>query len=532
MPKKYPVTKELANIYPSWSRTRTDAVSVGQRYLNSFGGSLDRMEKSLEKGKKNTYLTTANIDEIDITHRVLLPRDFEFDLDTTDPLEYCPVPPTASGLHLGEWHTINLAPNNKVSSFWYEALPTRISIEQAVSGVDDELLTMPASDAVVSGEWKHHLADTEINGGHLWVEATGGAQYVTINEDKSINRGRVRLTGRTRKGSFEREMLVFAWDQKQRTDTEWEYITKVDIFDMEDDVQIDIRSSDIAVGPYMDFWNTEFSDNRNKIDTFWDLTYDDGIATLSKINYITDEWQQLILGFSNKDVKERWELLDNTLFSVSGVDMAVQPFTDRAWVVTVGGMLYCYDLLSDQPDNLPALSTNTPGSHVVIEVETPSVVLGQDIEFIPWHARPLQEIRNYRVWYKTPSGTEVELDDVTLVEGTKLTRSIKNYVSITTTERGTYLIGITATFVDGTSHTHQTLVPVNYKVPLAELDLTPHVPDLIEGLEFDSDQKLWVRTTTGDFYQVRGHADLMVIDYEQKIIYFREDYEEVDIGED
>jgi hypothetical protein len=532
MPKKRSVTQELVNIYPKWSRTRNDQSSVGYRLLNSFSLPLDYMEKSLEKQKKNIYLTTANLDEIDTVYKVSLPKEFEFGTDNKDPLEICYLPPTVSGLHLGTWYPVTLATNNTIDQFWYNSLPSRWSVSETIVDQDDYLLSILAEEKSVSGIWKHHLADTARNGGKIWVEAIGGTEYIKVADDNTVERGRIKLTGKTRQGTFDEETLVFAWDSMQSSQKEWEQLTNVDILDIPSGVQIDIRSSSINAGPYMDFWNTSFSTNRNKVDTFWDLEFIEGQPILSKIGYITDEWQQLILGFSNKETKDRWELLDKGMSAVSGVDIAIKPFTDQAWLITENAKLYCYDLVSDMPENLNLLQDITPGSHVSIEIESPYVIFGEDIEFTPWHARPLQRLKKYTVSYRTPSGTVTQLANEIVSANTQLSREIGGTLSFTPAERGTYILTLQATFIDNTVHTYKTPVVVQYKQSLNEYDLSTLITDPVEGIEFDTDQKLTIKTTVGDFYCMTDHKDIMLIDYKKKILYFHVPYEEVDVGED
>ena len=550
MTKKNTVTTELTNIFPPWSRVRKDDVSVGFRMLNAIANPMQTMHEQLLDQRKNQYLTTANLDEIDITHKVILPREFEFEYDTTDPLLTSPVAPTVSGVYNDVWYTISVAENNDIQTFWYDVSPTRLEIPTAYSGLDDSLVTFNAEDTPQSGIWKHHLADTELNGGYLWVEATGGVQYLTQASDGSINRGRVRLVGVTRKGTREEEILIFPWDQKQRTQKEWEKILEINTFDIEDGVQIDIRSSDMQAGPYQSFYNLRFSKNRNKVDEFWDLGFDDGIPTIDRIEYTADEWQQLIVGFSGRSVQQRWELLEDTdnivsgiNISVSGVDMAIQPFTERAWIVTEDAKLYLYDLREDMPSGIQKLRGVTAGPDIQIEVDTPQVVLGEEIEFLPWHARPLKEILSYKLWYQMPDGTKYNLVNgspvpfdssikTKITEGTPITRNVSNYQKITATQRGTYLFVFEATYVDGEIHTYKTLITVNYKTPLASFDVSNTVSGIVEGIEFDSDQKLWIRTTDADYYQIDPHYDVMLVDYDRKIVYFHEEYNEVHISND
>ena len=260
---------------------------------------------------------------------------------------------------------------------------------------------------------------------------------------------------------------------------------------------------------------------------------------MDRREYISDEWQQLILGFVDKEDKNRWELTDELYNPISGVDLSLQPFTDRAWVVTQSGMLYCYNALEYLVSGMDLVKDRTSGSHVIIELDQRYVLLGEDIEFIPWHARPLKEILKYRVWYQTPSGTKYGIQDGTPVAwGTdvwvterQLQRSITDLVTITTTERGEYLLALDAIFTDGEEHHERVLVSVQSKQPVLTLDLSSLIPENIEGIDFDSDQYMWLKTTD-KYYRINLHTDKMLIDYEQKLIYFKEPYEEVVVETD
>lgn len=543
MTKKSTLTQELVNVYPPWTKVRTDEQSVGQQLLNTFAIPMERMEKKIMRMRDNQYLTTANLDEIDLTFKVQLDADFTFDEDTTDPLFSSYIPPTVSGLIDGTWYLVNLAERNDLESFWDEAIPERVTLEDTVSGIDYELVTVDSDDIFASGVWEHHLG-----GGRMWVEATGGVEYLTF-EDGELSRGKVIISGRTRKGTEESETIIFPWDMKQPTLKEWKQITEITVADMEDGIDIDIRSADFNSGPYLSPWNLRYSENRNKIDEFWDLGHNDTIPTLDRIEYQSDEWQQLVIGFSTKDVKESWELLEDTNdvtsgidITVSGVDMAIQPYTDRVWVATEDRKLYVYDLLDNTVSGVEDLRDSTHGAHVQLDYDTTSLLLGEDIEFVPWHARPLKEIQSYQVWYQRPDGQKFGLlngvsvdytSDFTVVvaAGTEISRTVEDYISIPTSQRGEYLVVIETTFVDGEVQEFRRIFSVKYKTPLAVLDISPIISTTIDGVDFDSDQKLWVRSGT-IYYKIGLHTDVMLIDYDNKIIYFKEDYSEVTIDTD
>lgn len=530
--KKSNVTRELVNAFPEWTRVRKDELSLGYQLLNAVAQPMERMEKELIRMRANYYLVTANLDEIDILYKVKLPASFTFEENNDDPTEPIPYPPTVSGLLDGTYYEVQPAGDNDLASFWYDAIPDRYSIGLSIDGIDtDELLSTTVSGLPVTGVYEHHL-----NGGTVWVEAVGGTEYLTF-EGRKLNRGRMILTGLTRKGTYETETIIFPWDMKQKSMKEWDKIYDIDTFDIEPEVLIQVRSSDFNQPPYLSPWNTRFSPQRKKIDEFWSLGEDYGFCTIDRVEYVSDEWQQLVLGFSDKHTVESWELLDSSMINISGVDMALQPFQDRAWVITEDAQLYCYDTSEMMASGIDRIRDKTPGSEVQIEVEDTNVVRGSDIIFIPWHARPLQEIRRYRVWYQTPSGNKYGIKDKSPVAFTSdfwvrgsgtITRSIENNISITAAELGEYMIVLEAEMWDGSEHTEKTLVSVNYKQPLKHLDLSSDIPEDCLGIDFDADQKMWVKTVSG-YHQIDFHYDLMIIDYINKMLYFREKYDSVEV---
>jgi len=533
--KKSPVAKELANSFPSWSRIRQTEQSVGFQLLNAVSQPMERMEKELIRAKANYYLPTVNLDEIDITYKLALSNSFEFATDNTDPLSSSYAAPVASGLVGATWYDISLAEDNSLQNFWYDSIPTRVSLADTVSGVDDFIYSGVAEDMPASGVWEHYA-----EGGALWVECTGGTQYIQLSNG-TVLRAMVVIEGTTRRGVEDTESLIFPWDMKQRTRKEWREITSINAFNMEDEVEISVSSADFNAGPYLSVWNTRYSDNRSKIDEFWDLgsPVASGMSvTLDRVEYATDEWEQLIGGFSSTQVVEKWELLDASLQTISGLDLALQPFTDRAWVVTSDKKLFCYDISEQMPDNLSLVKDRTSGTDVLFETETPSLVLGETLQILPWHARPVKEIARHRIWYQSPSGTKYGIlaggsvpwgTDLWVYnpEGT-LQRTIGDMIEITPAERGEYTFTLEVVYIDGDTHTEKLIIPVNYKIPLVELDISALVPQTPVGIEFSSDQHLWVKGTS-HYYRINLHSDVMLVDYDQKVIYFKEEYDSVGV---
>ena len=531
MRKKTHVARELANTFPPWSKTRKDEQSIGFQMLNALSRPMERMDKALVSMRANQYLTTANLDEIDILHRVILPTDFEFDADNSDPNVPISLAPTVKGTIDSDIYTVAATIDNDIEAFWYESIPTRVSLDDTVSG-NHQLLDCVASELPQANELEHHLA-----GGHLWIETISGYNYLAF-EKGTLHRARLIVHGVTRKGTEEYESFTFPWDMRQRSQKEWKVITKVEGVNLEEQVGVRIDSANFNAEDHIGQWNLRFSENRNKIDEFWGLGEISGHCTLDLVEYVTDEWQQLVIGLTDKQIKESWELLDDTMSGVDAVDITLQPFSDRAWAVTADQQLYCYDLEQNQVSGVDMLKDGTSGSHIQIEMDFRTVVLDEYIEFLPWHARPLKEIKKYRLWYQTPSGTKYGLlggspvaytSDFWVIGEETISRTVENLVRVQATERGEYMFVLEAIFVDDEEQNTRVICSVNYKQPLASFDLSSLITEDITGIDFDSDQKLWVQTVTGDYHEIGLHTDVMLIDYEGKIIYFKEQYDSVEV---
>lgn len=531
MAKKRPATQELANIYASWTKTRNDEQSLGYQLLNSLAGSIDDMDRALHRMSSNQFLLTANMDEIDQIYRVQLPTTFSFDEDNSDPAGVIYEAPTVSGLVDSTYYDVELADGNNIQSFWYESVPNRVTLDSTVSGTDHNLVQFTASGYCVSGEWAHHL-----DGGSVYVDAVGGTQYLQVEEDE-LQRAKIILHGVTRFGLEDQETMIFPWDQRQKSLKQWKKLTKVEARDVEPDVVFTIKSAEFEEEDYIDVWNFDWSKARKKVDTFWGLDSAGGYSYLDQIRYTTDEWQQLVLGIVEKETVESWMLLDQNWSSVTAVDLALQPFTERAWVVDDSNILHCYEATSSLVSGINLLRDRSAGSHFQIDIEERWVLPGEDVEFIPWYRRPLDEMLKYRVWYQTPSGTKYHWDGsawaawsetASYITQRGLERTLTPVLSFTASEYGEYLLGLDAELMNGDEHSDRVIVSSNYKRPLVSIDLSSIISDTILGIEFDADQKLWARTLY-NYHEIGLHTDIMLIDYQKKILYLKENYSEVTV---
>lgn len=533
--KKFPSASELANLYPEWTKVRADDQSNGFLLLNALSRSINKMSKTLVTQGHNTHLTTANLNEIDLVYKVTVPSDFEWQYSTLDTFNTIPVTPHVEGFLGVTPYAINLSEQNNLESFWYDSVPNRVSIETTLSGIAHHLHQLQTEDSPQDVNLEHHLG-----GGKLLIETSGGTKYFNV-ENNILVRGRILIEGITRKGTEEQEELIFPWDMKQWTIKEWKTISAIKVFDIEPNVTITIKSGDFNNAPHKDFFNLSWSPNRKKIDSFWDIgTSVSGVKTLDSLEFVSDEWQDLLEGFINKEIVQSWELLNESFLNVPAIDLALEPFSTRAWLLCSDKKLYCYDLSDETISGIELLKNRTHGAHIDFDYNSRYLVRGETFSFTPIHSRAIQEIVKYRIWYQTPSGNKYGLLEGIPVSfasnfwivGQQLQRRITDKVSIVLSELGEYLFTIEAEFMDGTKHLNSIIAKTLYKTPLTELDLSSYIATTVSGLEFDSDQKLWVIDNNQTGYQVNLHTDIMLIDFENRTFYFKEEYDEVTIDYD
>jgi hypothetical protein len=526
--------REMANSFPENSLVRMDTESIGQRLLHAIGTPFDTMGKALVEMEANQYVSTFNLDEIDTLYKVELPVDYTFSTIDEDPLNTHYNFPTARGLFINDtvsgWYSISGVNSNTVKEFWYETFPSRISLNSTV--VSSHTL-VASSDSTTFP--KTTISDPHIPG-KLTIDVISNNLQIINMDEKILKRGIIIITGITRKDTEESETIIFPWGMKQKTLQEWKEIEKVEAYNFPSGVMIGVYSGDFSNGPYLDAYNLHFSEYRNKIDTFWDVGTVGAVNTLDKIGYISDQWQQLVTGLDGKEVKRSWEILNTSGGSINAVDLAVQPFSNRVWIVDASNKLYCFDTTENMADDIDLIRDRDTGCHVKLDFEAKHVVYNEYIQFLPFYERPLQEIDKYRIWYQTPSGSKYGLFQGEVVSYSsdfwvtieKVVRNLEPPRSVLANERGEWLFAIEVVFIDQTTQTYKALVTVDSKIALSQYNLSGVIPTTADGIDFDSDQQMWIKSGTS-YYKINLHYDTMIVDYQNKVIYLREDYHTVEV---
>jgi hypothetical protein len=530
-------TQRLANSFPPWSRVRDDDQSVGFQFLNSLGLAHDDLWKQLIRTRDDQYLSTVPVSEIGRHYQFVLPAAFDFarDIDHTELLYD---PPTVSGYQHDDWHTISLARDNDIKHFWYEANPTRVALS-GVTAAPDQVL---ASGWVSGSPFIPGNAALSSNN-RLAVTVSGGSSFLGVDEGQ-VTRGLIQIDGTTPEGVFVSEEIPFVYDETQLSTYEYATISGVRAYGIDDPdtTLVEVRESRFNQLDYESAYYIDYSNTGDDIPLFWGIynsVRENGYPSLDLVAYNQEDVELRIFGFVDKYEMLSAELLDTSENPIYPLDLAVEPHSDRLWVVDAN-KLYLYK--SDLPyPSLQGLEGSMQGAQSQIEIDEPYLLRDQEVTVRYRWMRPNSGLRRHRVWMEEPDGTQYSVEDGVLVAyhtdntswfvGEPLHRDIRGFDTFTLDQLGTYIFSLEVEYIDGETELHRRLAHTLSMEPEAELDLSALGFPAVVGVDVDSEYNLWVLCGDGQKRKLFLSYDLMLVDYENKTIYFRDEYSQVRVSE-
>lgn len=532
MVKKNLTTQELANAYPDWSRVRSDDQSTGKALLNTLAANLDSIVTELYRGYDNLYLSTANVSEIDLVYAYPLPSRYEIPVDSTVHIEPNPVLPTVSGRVGNDWFEVEEVLTGSIKDFWYEALPTRISLNSTFSGITYSLVDGTSDEYSWSLDTEldieNKLNITVVSGLYLWQE-----------EKDSIQRSKIRITGTTWKDTEEVEELVFLYNKTKQTAKTWKEIEKIEAVDFPVSANVTVTSFRFNQAYYDDPYRDlqQFEDSRDNLPLFWRVEdgLASGVSTLSASAYTGLVVSDLLRNVTDIKTLRQWEFIDEGSSPIEVLDIAPIPYSRRCWAVTATG-LHLYSLDFDMPD---VSSLNRDANSLIrIEVTNDYPIREEEVGIDLLLKRPIKTLVSHRVTLTYPDGESWGIDEdgslVTTsgnywVEGILHDRFIRPTFFLSLEEYGEHILTLDALYSDGTSETEERIITVESKQPLVSFDLTELGLSGITAVDIDHLHNLTLLDSSGDAHRINLHHDVMLVDYSQRELLFRENYDEIKI---
>jgi hypothetical protein len=525
----------MANEFPAWTSTRVDNQSLGFQVINTVGNLIERLDQQLVHIGNNYFLSTVNLNEIDLIYRYDLGGDFEFASDTTDPAQVIYTPPTTTGTSSGSWYgtagtvlsnsrNVTIANNNDIENFWYKAVPTRVRIKSTTTASHTVLAaTTVGSSPILSGLGLPHLP------GKLYIKISGGTRFIRQTNNELV-RCLVTIEGTSRKGLDEEETLVFLKDDVLPTSKEWTSLKSVKVYGLEpSSATIAIYSARFNLPPYPDFYNLFHGSSGNKIDTWWNARPSlSGSSVIEVVRESLEDPRAVVLGFS---VRNPVRSIVAGSMADPVQDLAVQPFSSFLWLCG-GQYVAMYNQALSYP-NFKGLTKKVYDSEVRIEASSTYQDLDETNDLYFRLVRATKDIAKSRITYSLPDGTsygivngvQVAPSGNLWVDGMLDQTNIQQPFSLPApAQQGAYIITLEVVFTDGTSTCDQRVVTVDSTPALTYFNVSAIIPSGATGIDFDSDGQLWVLGGNGTKYQLEFAYDNMLVDYDQKVIYLRDEF--------
>lgn len=533
--KKAISTQSLVNSYPKWSKTRNDEQSIGYQFLNSIGGSLDDLIQQSAIIGDNYFLSSANVRDIDLYYRFRLPGDYEFTKEDNDNTELIYTPPIVSGILNSVQYAIEIAEDNNIESFWYTAVPDRISLGEVVSGqyliASGFAYLSPLSSLPVSG--------VIYPPNKLSITLTSGEQFVYIDDDNRPHGALIQITGESRAGVSITEEISFVENETIKTQHDFSRYDETKILDVRnlESTFVTITSANFQQEDYPTAYNFSVDLDKEDQELFWAIG--SGYSTNSTLDLKRHELNDVLLraqGFDKKYPILRQDLLNIDENIIQAVDLSVEARSDNLWVVD-SGILYLYS--ADLPyQDCTLLINKDYDAPSVIEPNSYLVLLGEEVQLDYIWARPVQGFIRHRISVIKPDGNKYSIEDGAFVTfhtdseswifGEPRERSIRPTDFFTLDQRGNWVFILEAKYTDDTTSIDKRIITVASQIAKAQFDLRGiGIPHAIQGIDFDSENKMWVLDSTGGRYEIKRHYDNMLVDFSKKILYFRESYDQI-----
>lgn len=531
-------TQGIVNTFPMWSSIRADEQSLGYQLLNTAGLKMDDIREQLIKNTANFYLPTSVISDIDCYYIYKLPGDFVFTKETNDGNKFVFTPPTVSGLIDSAYYPVEIAEDNNVETFWYSAVPDRLSLGDSLTG-----------DYLVASGFAFQSPLTPLtpsgilyNPNQLTVTISGGNSYLGMHDNNLLRKTVVQIDGKTHSGIDTVEELVFIHDESVKTIHDYEFTNEFRIYGVEDpdEAFVTVTAAGFNMPDRPASFDLCVTVDKHEMPLFWNLGYgeDPSVTTLNLCKYEVDDLEIRLDGFVDKFPYIQWELLDENGNTYTPVDIVPEPHTNYVWV-TSSNKLYLYDGQLPYPD-MTVLDGKQYDAFSVIEPSSYWVVRNDDIVLNYLWRRPTVGFVRHRVWVQKPDGTKKSLengsevtyhtDDTSWIFGEPTKRTIRGSEIYTLDQRGDYIYSLEAYYTDETTSLDKRIVSVLSLQPLGEWSLVDiGITNPVTGIDIDSEGKMWVLDNTNTRYCINKHYDTMLIDFSKKTLYFREPYSQIRI---
>ena len=537
------VSQEMANYLPEWSRARYDKFSVFQQIANPIALIAEEVDKKIQNDFLNSFVQTANYNELANLYRVDLGANYSFKTKLLDDGTNLLVPPDVSAVYNISKVYPNAEFDNDIRSVYYKKIPDRIESQK-----DKYTSEVVAETSITLNrlELDYKMARE----GVLCITTKNGL-FFTINSPTVQNELLplvCRIKGLSSQDAEQTEDVTIVDNDSYTTIKRWSYIESIEFINLNQDnpenfnFSISLFLPNDAIKPDIYRHHPLYGDFQPVSWKIQQTTYG---TLLSELIYTADDIDDVIASLGARTEVNEYELLDvDGITPIAGIGMCVDFFIDWLYVIDANN-LYIYDKREPYPQILHKVKPSPNEPQLTLVMQTDNLGRNVDpktVEFSALQSVVDKTIVKYFYSVQRPNDEIVYLSQdggifTTAKEAMTIVESNRDPINTSTVSYemdmlGDYVVGLHTQYSDGSISTDFKIARLMGKAALAKyrLDrilLNEDATDVV----FDYDGKLKITDATGYIHTVQFIRDNMLVDYEKGTLYFNEDYREVRVDE-
>ena len=534
------VTQRLANRFPPWSRLRQLSQSYGQMMLEPMGRELENWYWWENYNLGNHLVNTSDLNQIQGIRRLSLPPSFNFRTRSdSDSLVYLP-PSLVKAFAGEEEYSLTQAYENKLEDFWY-GIPSRVD----AAGESHSYFPIVPQTTVAS---LSSVAPKNISvPGKLFITLANNGASVK-NYHGIIARSSIELVGRDIYGSKVRERVFFTFNGTVITKRGWSEIETIETNYIDETATVRVDWLPVGNDAIFDPSGLSISTSREKF-RFFSLNHRGNRSFVQHLKFSASDFNSVQDGDDSKDPDYEVELLRENGNMLIGANWLSQ-WPNRRWlVVTEGSHAHFYPTAIPSPDLSPlARRTTDPILQIETDKEwcypTETVTLDYNLKRPFWQVlrtRWSVEKPDGSIFGINPEGQEVTYSESGWVDNEAAARFDQvgfqgETVDYNLSSRGRYIFFLEAIIknpldgVDKPAFRQLDAKVVSSAALNAEASVQlPVSVGTSAYLTFDSYGRPWSVSDTGTAHRLQFHYDKYLVDFDNKVILTREDYDYLEV---
>ena len=531
-------TQGIANYFPEWSKTRYDKYSNLQQLLNPIGEGLEQAQDFTKASLQNYFIQTANMNELSKLYKVELDKDFEIKSILNEDGTFFYIPPSISGVQSITRFDLFTTQENTLKSFYTNRLPTRID------AIRDDV----GSNVLISRrevmEIKESVGVDLGREGTICINIWGLDSSIIKTVTNTIVPITCRVYGINQFNKEQKEDILIMNGHNIYTRKQWKRIEAIEFSNLNgvrfEYELLQFRNPETPVYDLKEL-NT-FEDTRESI--IWTCEQRGNGTVFQKNITIGINSGEVLRNAGAITTVQEIEALDvDNVSRLMLKDIAVDKFSNLIYSID-DKFLYIHDKREPYPEILKQIHGDNGISDFILEMDSDELGLDEngekEILFKCIHKRPGKTIIKYRIKLKKPDGTISYINQsgkeisnlneaIIYVSQKDITLDERQY-SLRLNQIGNYILELEAVYKGGYTSSHKQLIRIIKTGAMVKYKLERILGDAIPvSLFFDYDQKLKIYTNDEKLHTITLRKDGVLIDYENKILYFSEEYSSIDV---